>query len=266
MRYASQSVWVDIVSDLGNELRAALTGGQLTVEYQPQFELEGATATPGRPVAVEALCRWHHPTRGLVMPDVFIPVAEREHIITALDAHVLLVAAQQVRQWQLDGYALGLSVNASPTHMSPEYADAVIDALDDLGLSHGSLAIEITESPAPQLAPEAIAILPRLRSEGIAVSLDDFGGGDTTIDMLDALPIDEIKIDRSITQRTDDDADHEVAAVVAHAERQGWRVVAEGIETEDDLERSRRRGCHRGQGFLWGPPVPAPRLEEMLAG
>ncbi|GAA3639751.1 hypothetical protein GCM10022200_24030 [Microbacterium awajiense] len=253
------------MSDLGDELRAALNDGQLAVEYQPQFDLHAATPAPGRPVAVEALCRWHHPTRGLVMPDVFIPIAEREHIITALDAHVLLLAAEQVRRWQLDGHRLGLSVNASPTHMSPEYADAVIQALDDFGLSHGSLAIEITESPAPQLLPEAIAILPRLRSEGIAVSLDDFGGGDTTIDMLDSLPIDEIKIDRSITQRTDRAADVEVAAVVAHADRHGWRVVAEGIETEADLERSRRRGCHRGQGFLWGPPVPAARLEEMLA-
>lgn len=254
------------ISGLAEDLRAALMTGQLVVEYQPQFDLDAATAVPIHPVAVEALCRWQHPTRGLIMPDQFIPLAEREHLINALDAQVLMRSAEQVRQWQLDGYDIGLSVNASPTHMSPEYADAVIDALNDLGLNPGSLAIEITESPAPQLAPGVLEVLPLLRAEGVAVSLDDFGAGDTTLSMLDDLPIDEIKIDRSLTQRDDADADEEVADVVAHAERFGWRVVAEGIETAGDLERSRRRGCDRGQGFLWGPPVPAPRLEEMLAG
>ncbi len=254
---------MDACATLATELRAALPSGGLSIEYQPLFDLEGSGAA-SPPVAVEALCRWNHPRWGTISPVQFIPLAESEGFIGDLGAAVLARAGAQVAAWQRDGHPLGLSVNASPSEFSAAWVDTVAARADELGLARGSLTIEITESPAPQLLPNVIDVLARAREAGLGLSIDDFGIGDTTSAMLDTLPLTEVKIDRSLTQRDDSEADDAVAAVVGQADRHGWCVVAEGIETDADLRRARERGCHRGQGYLLGRPMPPAALAQLL--
>jgi EAL domain-containing protein (putative c-di-GMP-specific phosphodiesterase class I) len=249
---------------LADDLRLAVSSGLLTVAYQPLFDLSTDPRDHG-PVAVEALCRWDHAVHGAIGPDLFIPLAESENIVSDIDDVVLSAAAAQVAEWQREGHDLSLSVNVSPTHVSPSFASVVVERADETGLRPGTLTVEVTETPSPQLLPTVVEILPVLRSAGVGVSLDDFGGGDTTMAMLDQLPIDEIKIDRSLTQRRDAASEDAIAGVVTFAKRYGWRVVAEGIETMDDFERARRLGCDRGQGFLLGAPMSADRLGRLLS-
>ncbi|MFE5408946.1 EAL domain-containing protein [Microbacterium sp. NPDC056569] len=254
---------------LTRDLRAALSTGELWIAFQPQYDLRpsGAdeAAAPVVPVAVEALCRWNHALLGAVPPDTFIPLAEEGHFLDEVDLQVFARASEQVVRWRASGHPLGLAVNASPAHFSTRYADAVVARLDGLGIDPAGVTVEITEAPTPQLRPEMVTAMRALQSVGISISVDDFAGGDTTVAMLEALPIDEVKIDRSLTQRTDAEADDVIAAVVQSSAQHGWRVLAEGIETVADLERSRRRGCDRGQGYLWGLPLPSEEMDALLA-
>lgn len=247
------------------DLREALRSGNLSLAYQAQWDIaDRARFSDARPVSVEALSRWHHEDAGDVSPGAFVPLAEQGRFLDALDVDVLQRATRQVAAWRADGHELGLSVNAAPSHFSTAYADAALRAVDQVGLDPRALTIEITETPSPQFSEAMRVGLQNLRSAGIGVSVDDFGAGDTTVDALRTWPIDEVKIDRSLVRRTDAEADAVIGAVVATAREHGWRVVAEGIETIDDLDRSIRRGCDRGQGFLWGMPVPASDMAAML--
>ena len=255
---------------LTRDLRAALSAGELSVAFQPQFDLEASIAPAGaaafpEPVAVEALCRWNHALLGAVSPERFIPLAEEAEFLDEMDAHVFARAAAQLVQWRAEGHLLSLAVNASPAHFSSDYAHAVLARLDELDLDPAVVTIEITEAPSPQLRPPMLAAIQSLHAVGVAISVDDYAAGDTTVAMLEAIPIDEVKIDRSLTQRTDAAADDAIAAVVESSGDHGWRVVAEGIETIADLERSRARGCHRGQGYLWGFPLSAGEMDTRLA-
>ncbi len=256
-------------AQLTRDLRAALSTGELWIAFQPQYDLDPAgptdAAAPGHPVAVEALCRWNHALLGAVPPDTFIPLAEEGRFLDEVDLQVFGRAAEHVTRWREAGHPLGLAVNASPAHFSRRYADTVVARLDGLGIDPAGLTIEITEAPTPQLRPEMITAMRTLQSEGISISVDDYAGGDTTVAMLEALPIDEVKIDRSLTQRSDAEADDAIAAVVESSAAHGWRVLAEGIETLADLERSRQRGCGRGQGYLWGLPMPSEEMDALLA-
>lgn len=263
------SGWMVSSPQLTRDLRAALSAGELSVAFQPQFDLGASIAPPGaalpEPVAVEALCRWNHALLGAVSPERFIPLAEEAEFLDEMDAHVFARAAAQLAQWRTEGHLLSLAVNASPAHFSSDYADAVLARLDELDLDPAVVTIEITEAPAPQLRPPMLSAIQSLHAVGVAISVDDYAAGDTTVAMLEAIPIDEVKIDRSLTQRTDAAADDAIAAVVESSGDHGWRVVAEGIETIADLERSRARGCHRGQGYLWGLPLTAGEMDTRLA-
>lgn len=253
---------------LTQDLRTALSAGALTLAFQGQFELNGGAAVPSEasvPVAVEALCRWNHVTLGAVPPDRFIPLAERGEFLEEVDTQVFALATEHVARWREAGHVVGLAVNASPAHFSTRYADTVLTRLDDLELDPAGVTVEITEAPLPQLRPGMLAAIEALRSEGVAISVDDFAA-DGDVAMLETLPIDEVKIDRALTQRLDAAAEDAIAAVVHSSVAHGWRVVAEGIETLDDFERSRSRGCHRGQGYLWGLPLPVEQMDLVLAG
>lgn len=249
---------------LAAELREAVTTGGLSVAYQPLFDLR-EHGVPTTPVGVEALARWTHPQLGAVVPDAFIPLAEQTGLIGDIGTQVLQQAGAQVGAWQRAGYPIGLSLNASPSEFSPGFVDTLAERVDQLGLAPHSLTLEITEAPAPQLLPTVVEVLPRLRDAGIAVSIDDYGAGDVDLNILEELQIAEVKIDRSLTQRSDAEADAEIDAVVRRAARHGWRVVAEGIETEADLERARDRGCDIGQGYLLGRPVSPTDVTRLLA-
>lgn len=248
---------------LVRDLRHAVATGALQIAYQPQFALQ-APGAGDVPVAVEALCRWTHELDGDVPPSTFIPLAEDARLVEEIDIQVLERGLSQIDAWRLDGHGIGLAANASPSHVTLDYARSVLARLDTVDIDPALVTIEITESPSPQLFPEMRGALTILRSHGVAISIDDFGAGDTTIAMIEALPVDEVKIDRSLIQRADHAADDVVRDVVSRAEVQGWRVVAEGIETADDLDRSLERGCHRGQGFYLGGPMDVIALTSLL--
>lgn len=251
---------------LTRDLRMAVEDDGLAVAYQPIFELGNGPGSTARLTAVEALSRWTHPSVGEVSPDRFIRLAESAGFLDALDEYVLVHAGEQLRVWQAAGHRLGLSVNASPSHLTVAFVDVMLTRLDHLKLLPGSLTVEIIEVPSPQIIPGMAEAFSLLHEAGVAIAIDDFGAGDTTYDMLRMLPIDEVKVDRSLTRSSSGEADDTVHEVVALAAEHGWRVVAEGIETEADLERARRRGCHRGQGYLLGRPTGPQEIEEVLNG
>lgn len=250
---------------IAHDLRDALDSASLDVAYQLQWDLASPDPSSPNPVTVEALCRWHHPVLGDLAPDSFIPVAEQGGFLDELDLYVLGRAAVQVREWRSQGFDLGLAANSSPTPFTLDYADRIIDTLRGSGLEPAAVTIEITETPPPQLRPDMRAAIEALHRVGAAISVDDFDGSVTTISMLESLPVDEIKLDRALTQSSDPAADRLIAELVETGSRHGWRTVAEGIETAGDLERSRRRRCDRGQGYLWGVPVAPDELSLVLA-
>lgn len=251
---------------LTRDLRLAVADDGLSVAYQPIFDLRDHGEQDLRLVSVEALARWTHPEAGVVAPDRFIRMAENAGFLGDLDEYVLVRAGAQLRAWQDAGFEIGLSVNASPSHFTAEYVDAVLTRLERLELLPGTLTVEIIEVPSPQLIPAMAEAFTLLHGAGVTIAVDDFGAGDTTYDMLRMLPIDEVKIDRALTQSSSDAAEETVRAIVALATQHGWHVVAEGIETDADLTRARGRGCHRGQGYLLGRPSGPSEIERLLRG
>lgn len=248
------------------DLRRALRNGDLAIAYQPQWDLRGSwrgNRHPTRPVAVEALARWNRPGTGEIAPMVFVPLAERAQLLAELDIQILRRAAVQVASWRAAGATIGLSVNAAPSHFSAAYADAAVRLTREVGLDPTALTVEITESPAPQFSSAMTVALETLTAAGISVSVDDFGAGDTTLEGLEHLPVNEVKLDRSLIQSRQ--AADTVDDVVTLARHRHWRVVAEGIETEEELQYAAQHGCDRGQGFLWGRPAPAAVIEPLLA-
>ncbi|MFE7843667.1 EAL domain-containing protein [Microbacterium sp. NPDC057407] len=252
---------------IAHDLREALGSASLDIAYQLQWELAPGAPDPfsSTPVTVEALCRWNHPVLGPIPPDTFIPVAEKTGFLAELDLYVLGKAATQVKEWRDLGFDLGLAANSSPSPFTMEYAERIVETLRLSGLAPSALTIEITETAPPQLRPEMRSAIEALREVGIAISVDDFNGTITTIPMLETLPLDEIKIDRALTRRSDETADELIAALIRTSSEHGWRTVAEGIETVDDLERAWKRHCDRGQGYLWGQPTSAEELTRVLS-
>ena len=244
---------------LTRDLRAALERNELSIAYQLQWQLEPDASRPTelRPVMVEALSRWTHSRLGTIPPDMFIPLAEQDGCLDEIDLDLLRRAAAQVARWRSSGAEIGLSANASPARFVEGYARRMVEAIRHAGLDPAVVTIEVTETPAPQLNPGMRSAIDVLHRAGASVSVDDFDGATTTVSLLESLPIDEVKIDRSLVQRSDADADRAIADVVEAAEARGWCTVAEGIETIADLDRARRRGCQRGQGYLWGRPASA---------
>jgi diguanylate cyclase (GGDEF)-like protein len=238
------------------DLRTAIAERQVTAWYQPIVALADRTT-----VGVEALARWEHPTRGLVMPDEFIPVAERTDLILALDTEILRRAAHDGARWNGPGRIgpLGISVNMSArTLEEPGLADTVLTAIDVAGLSPRRLTVEITEHTLIVDSTVARASLARLRQAGVAVALDDFGVGHSSLSYLERFPVDKLKIDRSFVSRvTDAEGRRLTGAIVAMAGTLGLDVVVEGIETRAQLEALLDLGCTTGQGFFLGRPAPA---------
>jgi EAL domain-containing protein (putative c-di-GMP-specific phosphodiesterase class I) len=244
---------------LSRDLRAAVSHGQLTAVYQPQFDLED-----GRMVSVEALCRWEHPEHGMLRPDAFIDLAEREGLMSDLGRSMLDIAGAQVKRWRDAGNEVELAVNASPSEIVAGFAEHLVERVAELGFPRGGLTVEITESPPLTLLPAVLEALTLLHASGIQVSIDDFGTGHTSLALLDRLPLGEVKIDKSLIQVASDRTDAQVDAAVALAKVRGWRVVAEGIETTEHLDRARALGCDRAQGYLLGMPMTAGEIDALF--
>ena len=252
----AQNVRIEDRLALIGDLHCALEQEQFVVYYQPQTDL--ATM---RVVGCEALMRWQHPERGLVSPATFIPLAEESGFMQPIGEWVLRQACTQAAAWEREFHnQLRVGVNLSARQFQHSgLIEAVASALDEAGLPARLLELEVTET-AILADPEAAAsILSEVAKMGISIALDDFGTGYSSLSHLRQLPIDRLKIDRSFVSRLPDDADDcaIAAAVIDMARNLGLRVIAEGVETRQQVTFLRDRGCHEVQGYLFGKPVPA---------
>jgi len=252
-----------------NELKIDVMGaagrGELVVDYQPIVDLATGTV-----VALEALVRWQHPTRGLLPPSAFIDLAEDTGAIIDIGACVLDTAVHQLRAWQ-DAHGMGeltVSVNVSGGQLNtPGFADHVETTLRHAGLDPAHLVLEVTESVLADPAGPAATTLARLRQQGVRIALDDFGTGYSSIGYLRQIPVDILKIDRSFVsgdQSGDQGGDTLLEAIVSLGQRLGLDVIPEGIENSDQLARTRYLGCRNGQGFLLSRPVPPAAIDAIL--
>jgi len=241
--------------DLLTDLRGAIDAGHLEMHYQPQIELAS-----GRLLGFEALMRWRHPTRGLVPPAVFIPLAEDSGLIVAIGAWALQAACRDAARWP---GALRVAVNVSALQFERSTVELhVLEALERSGLPAERLEIELTESALLKDSHHAIDLLTRLRALGLRISLDDFGTGFSSLAYLRRLPLDQLKIDRAFIA----DLDHPragstaraiVSAIHELARALNLQTVAEGIETGAQQQMLAELGCDIGQGFLFAQALPA---------
>jgi diguanylate cyclase (GGDEF)-like protein/PAS domain S-box-containing protein len=246
------------------DLRRGLEDEEFVLVYQPQIDL----ATE-RVVAVEALVRWRHPSRGVLCPGEFVPLAERSGLIVPLGRMVLTMACRQGAEWAGScATPPRVAVNVSARQFNDDrLAGLVREALGRDGLPPPLLGLEITESTVMDDVDRAVRVLTDLRFLGIGLSVDDFGTGYSSLGSLTTLPLDELKIDRSfVTGVHLGGRDVEVVrAVIAMAHALGLRVVAEGVEAMPTVEALRRLDCDLGQGFLFGRPLPASAVTRLLA-
>jgi len=236
-------------------LRNALENGELRVHYQPKVSLSS-----GDVVGVEALVRWHHPQRGLVMPDEFIPMAEHSGLMAPLTEHVIDESLSQVSRWRMGGLQVPVAVNVSMRDLHGRDLVAVVaGALERHDLPASMLVLELTERVLTRDSGEVNATLNSLRRLGVAASLDDFGTGYSSMVLLKKLPIAEIKIDRSFVSRlTADPGDVTiVASIIDLAHGLGMTAVAEGVESEEVWDLLRGLGCDACQGWYVSRPLDA---------
>ena len=250
--------------ELENELRLALGKNELEIHYQPQVVLAN-----GRIVGVEALMRWNHRGRGWISPGQFIPIAEDSELIHPLGEFALAEGCRRIRAWNDAGFAsLRLAVNVSAQQFrSAGFVEAVGRALRAAELEPACLELELTESVLVENREEAADILKRLKALGVQIAVDDFGTGYSSLSYLSRLPIDCLKIDRSFVSRVHEKG-HDAAitqAVISLAHSLAVRVIAEGIETVEQLEFLRTHRCDQGQGYLFSPAVDPEAMAKLLA-
>jgi diguanylate cyclase (GGDEF)-like protein/PAS domain S-box-containing protein len=249
---------------LENALRRAPERGELRALYQPIVRL-----ADGAMIAAEALVRWVHPERGFLEASQFVPMAEETGIIVPIGGWVLAEACRQAASWLGNGQAPAVSVNLSARQLNrADLVDTVDAALSSSGLLPDRLWLEITESVLMEDADAAVAELERLRALGVHLSVDDFGTGYSSLAYLRRFPVDALKVDRSFVAGLGEDPEDSaiVEAVVSMAHSLGLSVVAEGVETEEQLARLRDLGCESAQGFYFAAPVPSSALDPLSAG
>jgi diguanylate cyclase (GGDEF)-like protein/PAS domain S-box-containing protein len=248
---------------LENDLGHALEREELKVHYQPVMDIK-----TGRIVGAEALLRWPHPERGLVPPDEFIPLAEETGLILPIGEWVLRQACAQAAAWNSGGLgALRITVNVSARQVEqPGLVQAVASALGETGLPPHYLHLELTEGAVMRQIETVITTLAALRSMGVGISVDDFGTGYSSLGYLKRFPIDTIKIDRSFVGdvTTDQNDAAIVTTVIAMARSLKLRVIAEGVETEPQLDFLRRAECDEFQGFLLSRAVPPDDFADLV--
>lgn len=250
---------------LEKELRSAIEHEVFELYYQPKVDLRN-----GRINGVEALLRWRREDGSIVLPDSFIPLAEETGLIIPLGEWVLQQACRQAVIWRESGFsAMRMAVNLSIKQFDQQdIASQIERILDESGLSPEWLELEVTESMVMRDADRAIVTLQRLRRLGVHISVDDFGTGYSSLSYLKRLPLQTLKIDRSFVQDLGSDGDDEaiVSAIISMAHTLELKVVAEGVESIEQLEFLRRDGCNEAQGHLFSRPVPASQFTSLLEG
>ncbi len=241
---------------LTNDLRQAIAKRELVLYFQPQIDLKR-----GEIVGVEALVRWQHPTRGLVMPAEFISIAEQSDLIEHIGDFVRREASRQFRAWESDGIApMRISINVSSRELrSTDFLEKIESTLSTSGLRPFSLELEITESLLVEQSDQVVSVLKALSERGVRIALDDFGTGYSSMAYLKKIPFHVLKIDRLFVSDigTEDGSDSIVHAIIGVAQGLGKEIVSEGIETEEQRAFLAENGCDLAQGFFWSPPIPA---------
>jgi diguanylate cyclase (GGDEF)-like protein len=242
------------------DLREAIEKGELELHYQPLIDLRHNVIT-----GFEALARWRHPSKGMVPPAVFIPVAEDTGLVIALGAWALAEACRTAASWPDD---LKIAVNLSPVQFSsPDLYAMVKSVLTETGIAPHRLELEITERLLMEDSEKTLSTLHRLKKLGIRIAMDDFGTGYSSLSYLRSFPYDKIKVDRAFVSDLAAGTEHVVIvqAVVSIARALGMTTTAEGVETEAQTEFLAALGCDEGQGYLFSAPVPADKLGEIIA-
>jgi EAL domain-containing protein (putative c-di-GMP-specific phosphodiesterase class I) len=245
------------------DLRCALERKELSLHYQPKINLKTKAI-----VGAEALLRWTHPTRGSISPSRFIPVAEDTGMILSIGAWVLREACTQARAWADAGLPVAaISVNISSTQFRNEdFLPDLFATLDETGLNPQTLDLEVTESALMRHPELTASVLKILREEGVRVAVDNFGTGYSNLSYLRQFPIDALKIDQSLTGRIaakPNDAGI-VSAIIAMGQNLNLRVIAEGVETAEDLAFLKAQDCDEAQGFYFSRPVPPAEFARLL--
>ena len=241
------------------DLRRALALKELQLVYQPQFDVATNAI-----VGFEALLRWHHPSRGLIPPDDFIPLAEEIGVINAIGDWVLRTACRQAAEWPVP---VSIAVNVSPMQFrGGKLLEAVVSALAQSGLPASRLELEITENALMDNAGNVLEVLNRFRALGVAIAMDDFGTGYSSLGYLQTFPFDKIKIDQCFIRDIDAHPDRQaiIRAVNSLASTLGMKTIAEGVETEAEMACVRAEGCDGVQGFLTGRPLDATSIGGLL--
>ena len=252
--------------NLERDLRRALERGEYRVHYQPTVSLEDKST-----VGFEALVRWKHPKRGLVLPEEFIPLAEESGLIVPLGLWVLGEACRQAKQWQRyrpSNPPLMMSVNLSVRQFEHrELVEDITRVLQETGLEPNNLNLEITESVAMRDALQSARIMQELKELGVALSIDDFGTGYSSVSYLQRVPADYLKIDRSFISRLDENPEDKalVKAIVGMARALEMKIVAEGVETATQCKEIWDLGCDYGQGYYFSKPLPAGEALKVLS-
>ncbi|MCL6435991.1 MAG: EAL domain-containing protein [Leptolyngbyaceae cyanobacterium HOT.MB2.61] len=246
-----------------SKLNAALANQEFQLYYQPQVNL-----ITGRIIGAEVLLRWHNPELGLVQPDKFIAIAEGTGLIIPIGEWVLKAACAQAKAWQnANRLPLQISVNLSARQFRQEdLVKKVATTLEEIGLEADVLTLELTETSVMEDVDITIEILTKLKEMGIGISIDDFGTGYSSLNYLKRFPIDKLKIDRSFVQDITTDPNNAAIskAIIAMAQSLQLKVIAEGVETEEQCNFLRQSGCHAMQGYLFSPPLPAEEFEQLL--
>ncbi|GHA16172.1 putative bifunctional diguanylate cyclase/phosphodiesterase [Oceanisphaera arctica] len=247
--------------NLENDLAQALEKNQFSLYYQPLVQ-----AANSRCVAVETLLRWHHPTRGLLLADEFIPLAERSGLIIPIGEWVIRSACAQLQRWQQQGLPLlRVAVNLSERQLhQPDLSERIARILQDTRLPSGSLELELTESMLIQESESMLHLLDRIRQLGVQLSIDDFGTGYSSLSYLRQFPVSRLKLDRSFVQDIPRDTVLS-QAIIELAHRLHMKVVAEGVETDAQRSFLAAHGCDELQGFLFSRAVPPEELAQLLA-
>ncbi len=247
------------------DLRKALAEGELELYYQPKIDTELDCA-----YGLEGLIRWHHPERGMVNPGEFISIAEDCGLIVPLGNYVIETACRQLAAFAKQGIYLPVAVNISMQQFDKEnFADLVREILDRTGADPRLLELEITESMAMSSPEIVLRHIGQLKKLGVRFAIDDFGTGYSNLAQLSQLPFDVFKIDRSFVNKLAGDDDHGeaiVRTIIAMAHSLDYETVAEGVETQEQLDALKRHGCRVMQGFLFARPMPVAILQEWLTG
>jgi diguanylate cyclase (GGDEF)-like protein/PAS domain S-box-containing protein len=249
--------------ELENDLRRAFESGEFQIFYQPKLDLAS-----GLIIGAEALLRWQHPERGAITPDTFIPVAEETGLIIALGDWVMREACMQLASWSKQGLGhLTLAINVSVQQFAREdFVESVLGALREFGVRPQQLELEITESLLMRNVDDTTACMQKFRVAGVALSIDDFGTGYSSLGYLRQFPVDSLKIDQSFVKdahKSEDDGAI-CAAIIAMARELKLKVIAEGVETTEQLKFLQRHRCDQAQGYLISRPIPAGELLALM--